>query len=68
MTRAVPCDAVTDPAQAEAAVPPLDQVLPGVPGRACYTFGPPEASEALTEAAAAAGATVIRGVGDVDLD
>jgi 2-polyprenyl-6-methoxyphenol hydroxylase-like FAD-dependent oxidoreductase len=66
VTRAVPYDEVTDPAQAEAAVPPLDQILPGVPG--ALDVGHPEACEALTQAAAAAGATVIRGVGDVGLD
>ena len=66
VTRAVPYDEVTEPAQAEAAVPPLDELLPGVPG--VLHVGHPEACEALTQAAAVAGATVIRGVGEVDVD
>ena len=65
-TRAVPYDEVTDPAQAEAVAAPLDQVLPGVPG--VLGVGHPEACEALAQAAAAAGATVVRGVGDVDIE
>jgi 2-polyprenyl-6-methoxyphenol hydroxylase-like FAD-dependent oxidoreductase len=66
VTRAVPYDEVTDPAQAEAAVPPLDGILPGVPG--VLHVGHPEACEALNQAAEAAGATVIRGIGEVDLE
>ncbi len=66
VTRAVPYDEVTDPAQAEAAVPPLDQMLPGVPG--ALHIGHPEACEALIQASVTAGATVVRGVGDVDLE
>src|SRR6185312_13926154 len=42
------------------------QLLPGVPG--ALDVGHPEACEALTQAADAAGATVIRGVGDIDLE
>lgn len=56
-------DETTDPADAQAAAVPLDQVLPGVPG--VLDVGHPEACEALTRAAEAAGATVVRGVGDV---
>jgi 2-polyprenyl-6-methoxyphenol hydroxylase-like FAD-dependent oxidoreductase len=41
-------------------------MLPGVPG--ALGIGHPEACEALTQAAAVAGATVIRGVGDVDFE
>ncbi len=66
VTRVVPYDEVADPAQAEAAAASLDRLLPGVPG--ALDVGHPEACEALTQAAAAAGATVIRGVGDVDLE
>ncbi|MGH3839723.1 MAG: FAD-dependent oxidoreductase, partial [Pseudonocardiaceae bacterium] len=66
VTRVVPYDEVIEPALAEAAAAPLDRVLPGVPG--ALDVGHPEACEALTQAAAAAGATVVRGVGDVDLE
>jgi 2-polyprenyl-6-methoxyphenol hydroxylase-like FAD-dependent oxidoreductase len=62
MTRAVRYDEVTDPAQAEALAAPLDRMLPGVPG--VLDIGHPEACEALAQAA---GATVVRGVGDVDI-
>jgi 2-polyprenyl-6-methoxyphenol hydroxylase-like FAD-dependent oxidoreductase len=61
--RFVNFDETIDPADAEAAAAPLDQILPGVPG--VLNVGHPEACEALTRAAEAAGATVIRGVGDV---
>jgi 2-polyprenyl-6-methoxyphenol hydroxylase-like FAD-dependent oxidoreductase len=64
-TRFVPYDETLEPAQAEAAAVPLDKVLPGVPGP--MDVGHPEACEALAQAAAAAGATVVRGVGDVDV-
>ena len=64
-TRFVPYDETVDPAQAEAAAVPLDQVLPGVPG--VLDVGHPEACEALASAAATAGATVLRGVGDVEV-
>lgn len=63
VTRVVPYDEVTHPAEAEAAAAPLDQLLPGVPG--VLDVGHPEASEALAQAANAAGATVIRGISDV---
>ncbi|MGH3539472.1 MAG: FAD-dependent oxidoreductase, partial [Pseudonocardiaceae bacterium] len=65
-TRAVPYDEVIDPTQAEAVAAPLDQILPNVPGM--LAVGHPEACEALTQAAAAAGATVVRGIGDVDIE
>jgi 2-polyprenyl-6-methoxyphenol hydroxylase-like FAD-dependent oxidoreductase len=64
-TRAVPYDEVTDPALAQARVLPLDALLPGVPG--ALDVGHPEACEALTQAAAAAGATVVRGIGEVEV-
>ncbi|MGB7795523.1 MAG: FAD-dependent monooxygenase [Pseudonocardiaceae bacterium] len=68
VTRAVPYDEVTDPAQAEAeaAAAPLDQILSGAPG--VLHVGHPEACKALIRAAAVAGATVVRGVGDVDVE
>jgi 2-polyprenyl-6-methoxyphenol hydroxylase-like FAD-dependent oxidoreductase len=65
ITRMVPYDEVTDPAEAEAAAAQLDQLLPGVPG--VLDVGHPEACEALARAAAEAGATVLRGVGDVEV-
>ncbi len=61
--RFVGFDETIDPADAEAAALPLDQMLPGIPG--VLNVGHPEACEALTRAAEAAGATVVRGVGDV---
>jgi len=63
VTRAVSYDEIFDPSEAEARARPLDQLLPGVPG--CFDVGHPEACEALNRAAAEAGATVIRGVGDI---
>ena len=63
--RFVPYDEVIDPATAEANAVPLDQLLPGVPG--CLDIGYPQACEALARAAAEAGATVLRGVGDVEV-
>jgi 2-polyprenyl-6-methoxyphenol hydroxylase-like FAD-dependent oxidoreductase len=66
VTHAVPYDEVIDPTQAEALAAPLDQILPSVPG--VLAVGHPEACEALTRAAAAAGATVVRGVGEVDIE
>ena len=43
----------------------MDRLLPGVPG--ALDVGHPEACEALAGAAAEAGATMLRGVGDVDV-
>ena len=63
--RFVPYDEVIDPATAEANAAPLDRLLPGVPG--CLDIGHPEACEGLAGAAAQAGATVLRGVGDVEV-
>ena len=63
VTRAVFYDEIFDPSEAEARARPLDQLLPGVPGS--FDVGHPEACEALNRAAADAGATVIRGVGDI---
>jgi 2-polyprenyl-6-methoxyphenol hydroxylase-like FAD-dependent oxidoreductase len=65
VTRFVPYDEILDPIEAEAATLALDQLLPGVPG--FLDVGHPEACEALIRAAAAAGATVIRGVGNIEV-
>lgn len=62
-TRFVPYDEAFDSDVAEAFALPLDELLPDVPGS--LNVGHPEACEALTQAAAAAGATVVRGIGDV---
>lgn len=53
------------PEEAEGKAVPLDGLLPGVPGS--LNVGHPEACEALTRAAEAAGARVVRGVGEVRL-
>ncbi|MHA6629447.1 FAD-dependent oxidoreductase [Pseudonocardia sichuanensis] len=66
VTRHVPYDEAVEPARAEAMAVPLDRLLPGVPG--AMGVGHPEACESLARAAAAAGATVVRGVGDVDVE
>src|SRR5690348_8479650 len=64
-TRMVPYDELLPPAHAEAAAASLEGILPGVPG--ALDVGHPEACEALATAAATAGATVVRGVGDVEV-
>ncbi len=63
VTRGVHYDEVSPPAEAEAAAAPLDQLLAGVPG--ALDVGHPEACESLSQAATRAGATVVRGVGEV---
>jgi 2-polyprenyl-6-methoxyphenol hydroxylase-like FAD-dependent oxidoreductase len=63
--RFVPYDEVIDPVTAEANAAPLDRLLPGVPG--CLDIGHPQACEGLAGAAIQAGATVLRGVGDVEV-
>jgi 2-polyprenyl-6-methoxyphenol hydroxylase-like FAD-dependent oxidoreductase len=62
-TRGVFYDETIDAAHAEAAAAPIDKMVPGV--RGSLDVGHPQACEALTRAAVAAGATVVRGVGDV---
>lgn len=52
-----------DPKEAEAHAISIDQLLPEVPG--ALNVGHPDACEALTQAAEAAGARVVRGVSDV---
>lgn len=64
--RAVSYDEVVEPMQAESGAVPLDQMLPGVPG--LLDVGHPEACEALNRAAAEAGATVIRGIGAIEIE
>jgi 2-polyprenyl-6-methoxyphenol hydroxylase-like FAD-dependent oxidoreductase len=64
-TRFVPYDETQEPADAEAAALALDKVLPGVPGT--LGVGHPSACEALRSAAAEAGASVRRGVSDIDM-
>ncbi|HZG91227.1 MAG TPA: FAD-dependent oxidoreductase [Pseudonocardia sp.] len=64
-TRGVFYDETTDPATAEATAVPLDELVPGAPGM--LDVGHPEACEALARSAAAAGAQVVRGVGDVEV-
>lgn len=59
-TTLVRYDETIEPATAEATAIPLDKLLPGVAG--ALDVGHPEVCEALTRAAAAAGATVRRGV------
>lgn len=53
------------PDEAESQAIPLDRLLPDVPGS--LNVGHPEACEALVGAAEAAGARVVRGVGEVTL-
>ena len=65
ITRAVMYDELVDPETAEANAAPLDRLLPGVPG--CLDIGHPQACEGLAGAAAEAGVTVVRGVGDVEV-
>jgi flavin-dependent dehydrogenase len=54
-----------DPEEAAAEVVPLDRLLRGVSGS--LNVGHPESCEALAQAAQAAGAAVVRGVGEVSL-
>lgn len=54
-----------DPALAQAAKFDLTALLPGVPGP--LAVGHPQACQALNDAAVAAGATVLRGITDVDV-
>ena len=65
ITRAVPYDETIEPSDAEQMSTPLDEVIPGVPG--ALGISHPVACEALATAATAAGATVVRGVGAVEM-
>jgi 2-polyprenyl-6-methoxyphenol hydroxylase-like FAD-dependent oxidoreductase len=66
VNRMVAYDEVTAPEHAEAVAVPLDRLLPEVPGP--LDVGHPAACEALLQAAAAAGAQVVRGVGELDVE
>ncbi len=63
LTQFVGYDEVVTPAQAEAAPNPLAELIPGVPGALAMRH--PVACSALELAAVAAGARVVRGVGNV---
>lgn len=65
VTSAAGYDEVLEPAEALARAAALDQFLPGVPGG--LTVGHPQASAALLQSAADAGAVVLRGVGGIDV-
>lgn len=64
--QAVLYDELRTPAEAEAAALPLDMMVPGVPGT--FNVGHPQACTALLDLAAARGALVVRGVGDVEVE
>jgi 2-polyprenyl-6-methoxyphenol hydroxylase-like FAD-dependent oxidoreductase len=64
-SRFVPYDETVEPAEAEAAALPLDSVVPGVTG--ALGVGHPRACEALSLAAIAIGARVLRGVENVEV-
>jgi 2-polyprenyl-6-methoxyphenol hydroxylase-like FAD-dependent oxidoreductase len=64
-TRAVLYDEVVAPEEAESQAVALDRLLPGVPG--VLDVGHPQACEAMSHAATAAGADVIRGVSNVKI-
>jgi 2-polyprenyl-6-methoxyphenol hydroxylase-like FAD-dependent oxidoreductase len=61
----VPYDELRTPAEAEAGALPLGMLIGGVPG--AFNVGHPQACTALLDHAEACGATVVRGVGDVDV-
>jgi 2-polyprenyl-6-methoxyphenol hydroxylase-like FAD-dependent oxidoreductase len=63
VNRFVGYDEIVEPEAAEAAALSLDEMVPGIPG--VLDVGHPEACEALATAAARAGATVVRGIGEV---
>jgi ABC transporter substrate binding protein len=65
-TRAVPYDETIEPAEAEAAAVALDKILPDVPGS--LGVGHPSACQALSTAAVAAGARVLRDVGGAQVE
>lgn len=64
--RAVSYDEVSDPQQAESGAAALDEMVSGVHGT--LNVGHPEACEALARTADAAGATVVRGVGEIAIE
>jgi 2-polyprenyl-6-methoxyphenol hydroxylase-like FAD-dependent oxidoreductase len=64
-TQSLPFDETIDPAVAEQIGLPLGRFVDGVPG--FLDVGHPQASEALAVRAVAAGAQVLRGVGEVEV-
>ena len=66
VTQSVGYDETVTPQEAEAQTFPLGMFAEGVPG--FLDVGHPQASEALLENAIAAGARVVRGVGEVEVD
>ncbi len=65
VTRMVQYDETIEPAAAEDGGIQLDELLPGVPG--ALGISHPVACEALANAATAAGAAVVRGVGSLEM-
>ena len=65
-SRFVPYDETVEPAEAEAAAVALDKILPGVPGT--LGVGHPRACEELRMAAAAAGAQVLQGIENTEVE
>lgn len=65
-SRFVPYDETVEPAEAEATALALDKILPGVPGN--LGVGHPPACGALSVAAVAAGARVLRGIKGAEVD
>lgn len=63
VNRFIGYDETVEPEVAESRALRLDEMIPGI--RGVLDVGHPEACEALASAAEAAGATVVRGVGDV---
>jgi len=66
VTRAVGYDEMIPPAVAEAAMVSIADIRPDVPG--AMDVGHPQACQALADAALQAGATMVRGVGDVAIE
>jgi 2-polyprenyl-6-methoxyphenol hydroxylase-like FAD-dependent oxidoreductase len=64
-THYIPYDEVVPPADAEASPASIVELLPEVPG--VLLVGHPQACQAIADAAAAAGAAIVRGVGEVSV-
>ena len=62
-THLIPYDENVSPAEAAASPVPIDVFVPDVPG--ALAVGHPQACQAIMDAAAAAGAVIVRGVGEV---
>src|SRR5215813_2756445 len=65
-SRFVPYDETVEPAEAEETALALDRILPGVPGT--LGVGHPRSCEKLGWAAAAAGAQVLRGIENTEVE